>query len=151
MFWRKKQENKDTELFEFENKERRKFFGVRPSADAPIKFVLDQKEVQIQDIGAAGLSFKNQKFKRGEAYPAKIDLPEISGTVTTDLLVITIDDKGFCHCKFKRIDPDSTERIHQYVLKRQKEILQKRKKDRLHKGSVAIQVKPETTEKSKSE
>jgi hypothetical protein len=148
LFWRKKQTPKESDLFEFETKERRKFFRVRPAKGAPISFVIDQKKAMVQDIGAAGLSFKNNEFKQGEKYPVTIRLPEIDGKVITDLLLITIDDKGFCHCKFKNIDPESTERVHQYVLKRQKEILQQRKKARMKSGGAAVQLKPEETEKT---
>ncbi|MBW1697519.1 MAG: PilZ domain-containing protein [Deltaproteobacteria bacterium] len=143
MFWRKKQKDRNTEIFSFETRERRKFFRVQPSADAPITFVLDGKEVKINDIGAAGLSFKNDQFKYGDRFSTTIELPGVGPEIETDLLIVAVDTNGFCHCTFKGITKDATERIHQYVLKRQKEILQERKKKRLNQGTI-IELKTDT-------
>ena len=72
----RKQERKDPELFQFESTERRQWFRIRPSAVSPIMLRFGEDEVEVCDIGAAGLSFKNEHFSDGETRASRIDLPE---------------------------------------------------------------------------
>ena len=130
MFLRKKQSRNNSELFRYESKDRRKFFRIRPAENAPVQFRIGEKKLPVRDIGAAGLSFKNETFKRGAILTATIELPDLSSRIEADLLVVTIDTNGFCHCTFKEITKAAIESVHQYVLQRQKEILQQRKKER---------------------
>jgi hypothetical protein len=114
-------------MFQFTSMERRKWFRIQPSVAEPIILRYEGKEIHLQDIGAAGLSFGNDNFSIGPLEPSLLDLPEMGPAIPVHLKVLTIDDKNFCHCKFKTIDKGAVERIHQYVLKRQKEILQEKK------------------------
>ena len=102
------------------------------------------EEVEVYDIGAAGLSFKNEHFSIGETRASRIDLPELAPTIHTVLKILTIDEKDICHCKIKKIQEPAVERIHQYVLKRQKEILQEKKKTAKPDKETMIQIKSET-------
>jgi hypothetical protein len=126
LFWKKRQSSDNSELFHYESNDRRKFFRVRPSENVPVQFKVGKKKNQVRDIGAAGLSFKNIMFKRGAIFTATIELPGLSSSIKAELLVVTIDTNGFCHCKFKEITKEAIENVHQYVLRRQKEILHQR-------------------------
>ena len=139
-----KKERKDSELFQFESTERRQWFRVQPSAILPIMLRFGEEEVEVYDIGAAGLSFKNEHFSIGETRASRIDLPELAPTIHTVLKILTIDEKDICHCKIKKIQESAVERIHQYVLKRQKEILQEKKKTAKPDKETMIQIKSET-------
>jgi len=117
----KKVEEPDPELFVLKTNERRNSYRVQPSKDEPILFRLEDKSVEVKDISAAGLSFKNENYAIGELFTVNIDLPGLGPTVPATLQIIGIDQYKRCHCRFFRIDEAACERIHQYVLNRQKE------------------------------
>jgi len=125
LFWKKekKNDNNHTDFVLVGKNERRSSFRVRPSEEAPIRVIFDGRDVYARDIGAAGLSFQNPDCKISESYAATIELPNLKTGIEARLEIITIDPQGFCHCEFKEIDADAAERIHQFVLNRQKEIL----------------------------
>lgn len=131
-------------MFQFISRERRKWFRIQPSKGEPITLRFDDKEVRIRDIGAEGLSFNNDGFSIGPMEPSLLDLPELGPAIPVHLEIITIDNKNVCHCNFKTIEDGVVERIHQYVLKRQKEILQEKKAPAEKNKQAIIQIKTET-------
>lgn len=143
MFWKKEKANRNSilsawlqtfrtkpepELFQYRSRERRKWFRIQPSRLEPIVLRIDDHKINIRDISAAGLSFHNDNFPIGSLESCRLDLPELGPAIPIKLQILAIDDKNICHCKFKTIEDGSVERIHQYILQRQKEILQKQKK-----------------------
>lgn len=122
MFWKEKQDNSET--FSFESNDRRLSYRVAPSANAPIVFEFGGEKVQVVNIGAGGLAFKNKGFKSGDTQTIELLLPYQNVTLALILEINTIDDQNVCHCNFSAIGEDEVELIHQYVLKRQKEIIQ---------------------------
>jgi hypothetical protein len=123
-------------MFHFESKERRKWFRIQPSTTDPIVVRFGEEDVQVRDIGAAGLSFSDQHFSAGETRSSLIDLPGLGPTIQAELTIVSIDKKNACHCEFKEIQEPAVERIHQYVLKRQKEILQEKREKEKEKHSL---------------
>lgn len=128
MFWKEKQDN--LELFSFESEDRRKAYRVVPHENFPIVFEFGGEEVQAINIGAGGLAFKNKGFKKGDTQTIELLLPSQNVTLAPILKINTIDDQDVCHCEFSTISEDEVELIHQYVLKRQKEIIQSKKTSR---------------------
>ena len=131
-------------MFQFNSRERRKWFRIQPSKAEPTTLRYDDKEIPLRDIGAAGLSFDNDNFSIGPLEPSLLDLPELGPAIPVHLKIITIDNKNVCHCTFKTIEEGSVERIHQYVLKRQKEILQEKKAAAEINKETIIHIKTET-------
>tara|TARA_B100001964_G_C14193854_1_gene582375 strand:- start:128 stop:499 length:372 start_codon:yes stop_codon:yes gene_type:complete len=122
LFWKKN--NDDSEMFTYETNSRRNSFRTCPSEDEPIILKIGEKEVDVNDIGAKGLSFKNNNFKAGGSHPVKFKLPGRRGVVISVVLkIIRISDQNICHCLFINMQEDAEEAIHQYVLAKQKEDL----------------------------
>ena len=84
--------------------------------------------MQVIDISSGGLAFKNKNFKSGDTQPIEFLLPNQNVPLAPILEIIAIGEQNICHCRFCKIGKDEIEAIHQYVLKRQKEIMQSKKK-----------------------
>jgi hypothetical protein len=125
LFWKEKQDN--SEMFFFESNDRRLAYRVRPPANVPIFFEFGGEKVQVVNIGAGGLAFKNKGFKSGDTQAIELPLPYHNITVMPILEINTIDDQDVCHCQFSEIGEDEIEAMHQYVLIRQKKIVQSKK------------------------
>ncbi|MBC8432702.1 MAG: PilZ domain-containing protein [Desulfobacterales bacterium] len=125
MFWKEKQNN--SEIFSFESNDRRSSYRVLPPANAPIVFKCGGEKVQMVNISAGGLAFKNKGFKSGDTQTIELLLPYQNVTLAPILEINTIDDQNVCHCRFREIGEDEVEAIHKYVLKRQKEVMQSQK------------------------
>ena len=126
MFWKSERNNSD--MFSYETDDRRASFRVYPSEDEPIVFRFGEKEIRVIDIGAGGLSFKNNDFTGKNTHPVNFGLPGQNSKISTTLEVIKIDQKNICHCRFKGIQEDAVEKIHQYVLTRQKAFIRANRK-----------------------
>ena len=142
----KKAEEPDPELFVLKTNERRNSYRVQPSKDEPILFRLEDKAIEVKDISAAGLSFKNDNYSIGELFTVDIDLPGLGPTVPATLQLIGIDQFNRCHCKFLRIDEGARERIHQYVLNRQKEQVREIREIKKMNKSTVIRITAEPDE-----
>jgi hypothetical protein len=114
-------------MFSFESNDRRSSYRASPLANAPIVFEFGGEEVQVINISAGGLAFKNKGFKSGDTQTIALLLPRQNVTLAPILKIKTIDDHNVCHCQFREIGEDEVELIHQYVLKRQKEVIQSKK------------------------
>lgn len=125
MFWKEKQDN--SEIFSYEANDRRSAYRVCPPANAPIVFEFGGEKVQVVNVGAGGLAFKNKGFKSGDTQSIELLLPYQSITLATILEINDIDDENVCHCQFRKIGEDEIDAIHQYVLNRQKKIIESKK------------------------
>ena len=137
MFWKKKKT--DPEMFTLETENERNFFRVFPAEDKPMAFEvgpaedeptihnLIEKRVWVIDISASGLSFKNRGFREKKSYPITFDLPGRSTTISTALEIISISEDGICHSRFKGLAEETSDKIHEYVLERQKKIIRTEK------------------------
>jgi len=117
LFWKKKQN--DSELFLQKTDSRRLSYRIAPSIDAPIIFKFGGEKVQVIDISAGGLAFKNKDFKSGDTQPIELLLPDQNISIAPILAIIAIGEQNICHCQFCKIREDEIEAIHQYVLERQ--------------------------------
>jgi len=125
LFWKEKQN--DSEIFSFESNDRRLAYRVSPHSNAPIVFEFGGEKVQVVNISAGGLAFKNRGFKSGDTQTIELLLPYQNVTLSPILGINTIDDQNVCRCQFREIGEDEVELIQQYVLKRQKEIKRSKK------------------------
>lgn len=132
-------------MFDYISRERRKWFRIQPSKVEPIVLRIDDKEIVVRDIGAAGLSFDNDNFSIGPQESSQLDLPELGPAIPIKLKILSIDGKNVCHCRFKTIEAGAVERIHQYVLRRQKEILREQKAAAIKNRKLADHTKTDPT------
>jgi hypothetical protein len=133
----RKKTKPEPEMFHFYSRERRKWFRIQPSELEPIVLRIDDHTVDIRDIGAYGLSFDNDNFPIGPLESCQIDLPELGPAIPIKLEILEIDEKDVCHCWFKTIEEGAVERIHHYVLRRQKEILREQKEQAIRARQTA--------------
>ena len=121
MFWKKK--NKDIDegkLFKAPPTDRGAF-RVYPSKENPVILKVGDSKLTASDISAGGISFDNNNFKTGETYPLEITLPVIKETYLVETKVHKIDDKNICRCSILGLSEDQEDKIHSYILARQKE------------------------------
>ena len=121
MFWKKK--NKDPEegkLFTAPPADRGAF-RVYPSDENPVTLKVGNADLRASDISAGGISFDNKNFKVGSTYPLEITLPIIKETYMLETKIHKIDDKNICRCSILGLSEDQEDKIHSYILARQKE------------------------------
>ncbi|MFQ5451055.1 MAG: PilZ domain-containing protein [Nitrospinaceae bacterium] len=104
-------------------------FRVSPSSVNPVEFTVAGKPVQVLDISSGGVSFRNVDFQPGRVYPVKLILPSGPTEIAGRVEILEKDDDSCCHCCFRGMAPGEQDRIHLYVLNRQKEELEERKKN----------------------
>ena len=127
MFWKKKND-KPKSLIETDD-EVRGAFRVQPLPKQPIPFLFMGKKIEVMDISAGGISFKNDNFPEGKIENVKFKLPGSPIVIETQLEIVRIiNDKNICCSQFVDLRPEEEDQIAQYVLERQKHDLRKQKK-----------------------
>ena len=129
MFWKKK--NKDEgegegKLFETPDADRGAF-RVYPSKDKPVNIKVGGNQLTACDISAGGISFENKNFTKDETYSLELTLPIINETYVLETKVHKIDDKDICRCSILGLSEDQEDKIHSYILARQKEEISENK------------------------
>ncbi len=127
MGMRNKKKTETPEIVNHKPKERRKFFRVHPSSGEPVFIQLAEETIQVTDISAGGIAFKNHKLKEGQDQSIKITFPDRIIIESVRIKIVSIDDSDICHAKFIDMKPSEREKIHRYTLKRQVEIARKNK------------------------
>ncbi len=116
MFWKKTQD--DPLKVEFESD--RMDYRVVPDKNDPIILQVDGKLLRVVDISAGGVSCVSDKLVTGREYRARINLPDERADVYCGLKVLHKDTENSYHCNFVDVDEFSADRLHRYVLERQK-------------------------------
>ena len=124
MFWKRKLN--DFNLFTYESDTRRETYRFHPPEDEAATFILGEREYVIIDIGSGGLSFKSTDFAEGAGGPITLKLPGHYNGITAVLEIRGVCKSNICHCAFIEIADDDVEKIHLYLLKKQKEIARSR-------------------------
>ncbi len=143
MFWKKKnsaghvqsegqnllsnKEASDPKMFRYLQENRRNSFRVNPSKTEPVTVQLVDEVHPVGNISAGGMSFEKANIVTGALLRAYINLPGSEPAISVGLQVVAIGKGDICHAKFIEVQAASMERIHQYVLKRQKEIIRDKK------------------------
>ena len=113
-------------LFEFFDEERRAFFRVKPSSKKPITVSIGRNRYKVKDIGAGGMSIyrsvEDKGLERGKKYSFKITLPLINEVISGTFRIVDISDRAY-HCIFVNLGIEKREKVHLFVLERQKEEL----------------------------
>ncbi|KMP11738.1 hypothetical protein UR09_02695 [Candidatus Nitromaritima sp. SCGC AAA799-A02] len=126
MFWKKKNKDGDSgkkRMFKMPS-ETRGAFRVTPSPSAPIMLNVEGTEMKAVDISSGGISFDNVKnYKLKGTYSCEIRLPKDTGPIPSKVEILKIDDTNVCRCRVAGLNQDQEDRIHHYVLQRQKEEL----------------------------
>lgn len=118
-------------LFEFFDEESRAFFRVKPSSKKPITISIGRNRYKVKDIGAGGMGIyrrsEDKELERGKKYPFKINLPLINEVISGTFRIVNISDRAY-HCMFVNLGIDKREKMHLFVLERQKEKLRAKRR-----------------------
>ena len=128
MFSRKKNDL----VFDFIDEDKRGSFRVKPSKKEPIHISIGSDRYHIKDICAMGIGIhlrsEGKGLKTGKEYPFKLSLPLINEVISGIVRIVDISNRTY-HSAFIRLSSEEREKIHLFVLERQKEeLIEKRKK-----------------------
>jgi c-di-GMP-binding flagellar brake protein YcgR len=110
-------------LIESVEEDGRSFFRVEPSGKEPIDASVGRHKYPVVDISAEGMRIyrnKDRELKIGEEYPFNLPLPLINEVISGMIRVIDISHMSY-QCGFVDLNSDEIEKIHLYILERQKE------------------------------
>ena len=106
------------------------FFRIKPSRKDPIQVFVEPHTFLIKDIGAGGMAVYKDEGKGLEincVYPFKLTLSLIDEVISGLMRIVNISEKTY-HCVFIDLTQEHREKIHFFVLERQKEELRVKKK-----------------------
>jgi len=133
LFWKNNTGNdKDTISSNYFNapSDSRVAFRVYPSKDDPVFLKVTGKTLLVYDISSSGIAFECSGFKDSTIHPVQLNLPEDSTTIFGIIEIIStsiIDGKSVCRSKLYDLTTEQEDKIHRYVLGRQKEELGNKK------------------------
>jgi hypothetical protein len=130
LFWKKIKQNTNKPTLQ---EDQREAFRYMFKGEDHLLIEFKQKKVKLLDISAGGVAFRNQDFSIYDADIVNfvLDIPNFRGDTkfTATLRIITITDRGICHCIFENCTIEEYEKIHKYVLEMQKNDLIKYSKN----------------------
>jgi len=110
--------------------DRREFFRVEPSSNAPLWMRIGQGHYSVKDICAGGVGiYRNTgqgELEVGNLYSFHISLPLVQEEIMGKLKVLHRSEAAF-HCAFVDLGDEKQEKLHLFVLERQKEQLMETK------------------------
>lgn len=122
MFWKKPFNSSLT--LEVSANEQRETFRVKPSGQEPVTLCLPECEISVIEISAGGLSFVRVGMKQETKATVMLLLPDLpGGDIDARIEVLRVDDAGQVHCRFVDLSEQDADKIHYYVLCRQKKML----------------------------
>ena len=136
MFWKNNNgSGKDTVSSTYFNapSDSRLAFRVYPSKDDPLFLKVTGKQLRVFDISSTGIAFECSGFKDSTIHPVQLNLPEDSTTIFGIIEIINtdiIDGKNICRSKLYDLTTEQEDKIHRYVLGRQKEELEGQKSEK---------------------
>lgn len=113
------------------DQERRDSFRVEPSSRKPVNISVGRNRYRLKDIGAVGIGIyrraEGKELELGEEYPFKMTLPLINEAISGIIRIVDISDRAY-HCPFIALSEEDKEKIHMFVLERQKEELREKRR-----------------------
>jgi hypothetical protein len=119
--WKKHFESAMT--LEISAEDQRETFRVRPAGSDPVTVSLPECDISVVEISAGGLSFVRVGMKKETKAVIQMSLPEVPGNVDVKIEVMRVSDDGHVHCRFVDLDEEQEDKIHYYVLCRQKKMI----------------------------
>ena len=114
---------KNDPIVESIEEEGRSFFRVEPSVNAPMDASVGRHRYPVIDITAEGIRIyrnSDRELEIGEEYPFNLPLPLVNEVISGMIRVVDISQMSY-QCAFVDPDQEETEKIHLFILERQKE------------------------------
>ncbi len=112
-------------------KRERGSFRIEPSSRMPIDISVGHDRFQVKNISTSGMgvhrSSEEKRLEVKKEYPFKMTLPLINEVISCTMKLVDISD-GAYHCEFIDLGNEEMDKIHLFVLERQKEELTKKRK-----------------------
>ena len=108
-------------------------YRVVPDPDDPIILQLDGRLTRVLDISAAGFSCPLDIVKAGRRYPFSIDLPTSRRPLSGYVDMLPDKEQDQLHGMFVDLTAEEVDRLHHYVLVRQKTVLRE-----MHEGTSGV-------------
>ena len=87
---------------------------------------MEDRVVDVVDISASGVGFRNDGFKEGDRRSVHLSLPGQNHQVECRLIIRFIDGQDICHCEFENMASEDADSIHQYIFECQMRMLRNR-------------------------
>ena len=136
MFWRKKK----ADLFQLEldeaqreASERRESFRIGSDPEHPVLVTVDGVEHRAANLSAGGLAIRSPALQAGKKYSIRLQLPDGSPIILTEVDVINASPQGLCRCKFRQLSAPSRNALHRYILGRE---IQQIRNTRIRRGAT---------------
>jgi hypothetical protein len=130
LFWKKKKDKPPAEddfTLEYEEGPRY-YFRVSTSPRRPVVLQVGDKLYQVVDISAGGLALKGADLVSGQRLAGVLRLPGDQAPVPLIMVLRTVTPDGLAGGQIAKIKEQDRERIHLYVLARQKEELEEQRR-----------------------
>ncbi len=125
MFWKKRQPHTDRLIHETPDKRDAYRYPFALARRPVIEF--RNKRVELIDISAGGVSFKDPGFKAADRDRITLHLEDeeirFKYTLCIVIKILSIDRHKICHCVFETLDGEQTEAVHRFLLLKQKKDL----------------------------
>lgn len=130
MFWkRKKNKPPADDDFSLEYEEGpRYYFRVSTSSRHPVLLQVGDRSYQVEDISAGGMAMRGPGLVSGQRLAGLLRLPGDEAPLPLIMVLRTVSPDGLVGGQIAKIKEQDRERIHQYVLARQKEELEEQRR-----------------------
>jgi hypothetical protein len=130
LFWKSgndtKKTKENTKIFKAPS-DSRTAFRVAPSPQSPMYLKAAGENLAVLDISSGGFSFEGPHFKVGSIHPIQFTLPNEKVPIFATMEVLRIENK-IVRAKLYDLSKEQEDRVHHYVLNRQKEEIEEKKK-----------------------
>jgi c-di-GMP-binding flagellar brake protein YcgR len=132
LFWKRKKDKKEDLPFSLEyDEDQRSYYRVAPKRNEPLFLQTRDKRYAVLDVSAGGVAFEGAGFSPGGTVSAVLAMPGDQAPIPMVLTVVKVTPGKMIAGQFREIKDEDRERVHQYVLKRQKEELEKQRLEKL--------------------
>ena len=117
-------------ILEMQKEEGGAYFRIKPSRKDPIQVFVEPHTFLIKDVGAGGMAIYRGEERRLEVhkdYPFRMTLSLIDDEISGIFKIVNVTDKTY-HCVFIDLTHEQREKIHLFVLERQKEEIREKKR-----------------------
>jgi c-di-GMP-binding flagellar brake protein YcgR len=117
-------------IIEMQKEEGGAYFRIKPSRKDPIQVFVEPHTFLIKDIGAGGMAIyrgEERGLEIHKEYPFKMTLSLIDDEISGIFSIVNVTDKTY-HCVFIDLTHEQREKIHLFVLERQKEEIREKKR-----------------------
>ncbi|QPJ62968.1 MAG: PilZ domain-containing protein [Candidatus Nitronauta litoralis] len=123
MFWKKKAEEGEGLKHIKVPPDSRQAYRISPSELDPIVVNSGKDSYDVADISSGGLSLISDKLKVEDELDITFTLPVSEDKIEARIKVLRVGRKNIRHCQFLGLQQKMEDKIHKYVLERQKEEL----------------------------